>query len=315
MTHLLEFFKRCVIVFRMPLSATRSSPSATASRTSVTVIKKRVTGTVASAPEEDSLAIEGPIEIVLHYDDAQAGRTSKALTLTMRTPGHDAEMITGFLFGEGIIQAASDIDSIEFNTPLDCEPSTRARVHLRTGLQLCADSFDRNFAIHSSCGVCGKTSLDKLTLPATLKIKDATTVDAAWIHQLPDLMHKDQEVFRKTGGLHAAALFSSSDESFTAREDIGRHNALDKVIGAKLRKGRHLAHGQVLCVSGRMSYEILQKALIARIPIIAGVGAPSSLAVALANDFNVTLIGFVRNGSYNIYSCPERIRTPKSPRS
>jgi FdhD protein len=299
----------------MPLSATRSSPSATTSRTSVTVIKQRVTGAVASAPEEDHLAIEDPIEIVLHYDDAQAGRTSKALTLTMRTPGHDEEMITGFLFGEGIIQAASDIDSIEFNEPVDCEPSTRARVHLRTGLQLCADSFDRNFAIHSSCGVCGKTSLDKLTLPATLKIKDATTVDAAWIHQLPDLMHQDQEIFRKTGGLHAAALFSSSDESFTAREDIGRHNALDKVIGANLRKGQHLAHGQVLCVSGRMSYEILQKALVARIPIIAGVGAPSSLAVALANDFNVTLIGFVRNGSYNIYSCPERIRTTESPRS
>lgn len=279
------------------------------SRTSVTVIKQRVTGAAASAPEEDSLAIEDPIKIVLHYDDAQAGRTSKALTLTMRTPGHDAEMITGFLFGESIIQAASDIDSIEFNAPVDCEPSTRARVHLRTGLQLCADSFDRNFAIHSSCGVCGKTSLDKLTLPATLKLKDATAVDAHWIHQLPGLMHQDQEVFRKTGGLHAAALFSSSDESFTAREDIGRHNALDKVIGAHLRKGTHAANGQVLCVSGRMSYEILQKALVARIPIIAGVGAPSSLAVALANDFNVTLIGFVRNGSYNIYSCPERIRT------
>ena len=293
----------------MPPSAAQSPPSATTSRTSVTVIKQRVTGAAASPPEEDHLAIEDPIEIVLHYDDAQAGLSSKALTLTMRTPGHDAEMITGFLFGEGIIQAAGDIDSIEFNEPLDCEASTRAQVHLRTGLQLCADSFDRNFAIHSSCGVCGKTSLDKLTLPATLKIKDPTTVDATWIHQLPGLMHQDQEVFRKTGGLHAAALFSSSDESFTAREDIGRHNALDKVIGANLRKGKHAAYGQVLCVSGRMSYEILQKALVARIPIIAGVGAPSSLAVALANDFNITLIGFVRNGSYNIYSCPERIRT------
>ena len=293
----------------MPNFPTIAPATSAASRTSVTVIKQRVTGVAASAPEEDSLAIEDPIEIVLHYDDAQAGRTSKALTLTMRTPGHDTEMIAGFLFGEGIIQTASDIDSIEFNAPVDCEPSTRARVHLRTGLQLCADSFDRNFAIHSSCGVCGKSSLDKLTLPATLKLKDNTRVEADWIHQLPDLMHKNQEVFRKTGGLHAAALFSSSDESFTAREDIGRHNALDKVIGAHLRKGKHAANGQVLCVSGRMSYEILQKALVARIPIIAGVGAPSSLAVALANDFNVTLIGFVRNGSYNIYSCPERIRT------
>lgn len=293
----------------MPNSPTTATTTSTTSRTSVKVIKQRVTGSTASAPEADHLAIEDPIEIVLHYDDAQAGRSSKALTLTMRTPGHDTEMITGFLFGEGIIQAASDIDSIEFNEPLDCEPSTRAQVHLRSGLQLCADSFDRNFAIHSSCGVCGKTSLDTLTLPATLKIKDDTKVDAVWIHQLPDLMHKDQEVFRKTGGLHAAALFSSSDESFIAREDIGRHNALDKVIGANLRCGTHAAHGQVLCVSGRMSYEILQKALVARIPIIAGVGAPSSLAVALANDFNVTLIGFVRNESFNIYSCPERICT------
>ena len=293
----------------MPPSAAQSSSDATSIRTSVIVIKQGVTGSTASAPEADHLAIEDPIEILLHYDDAKAGRCSKALTLTMRTPGHDEEMITGFLFGEGIIQAANDIDSIEFNTPIDCEPSIRAQVHLRTGLQLCADSFDRNFAIHSSCGVCGKTSLDKLTLPATLKIKDDTVVDAAWIHQLPDLMHKDQEVFRKTGGLHAAALFSSRTDSLIAREDIGRHNALDKVIGAQLRSGQNAARGKVLCVSGRMSYEILQKALVARIPIIAGVGAPSSLAVALANDFKVTLIGFIRNGSYNIHSCPERIRT------
>ncbi|MGC6456342.1 MAG: formate dehydrogenase accessory sulfurtransferase FdhD [Coraliomargaritaceae bacterium] len=293
----------------MSLPAPQSLPNKTTSRTSIKVVKQRVTGAIASPPEEDHLAIEDPIEIVLHYDDSQTGRTRKTLSLTMRTPGHDVEMITGFLFGEGIIQAASDIESIEFNQPIDCEPSTSAQVHLRPGLQLCADSFERNFAIHSSCGVCGKTSLDTLTLPATLTIQDNTVVDANWIHQLPNQMHQDQEVFQKTGGLHAAALFSSKDQSCIAREDIGRHNALDKVIGAHLRRGLNAANGQVLCVSGRMSYEILQKALVARIPIIAGVGAPSSLAVAVANDFKLTLIGFVRNGSYNMYSCPERIRT------
>lgn len=290
------------------LATTKVHTPATA-RTSVKAIKQRVTGSQASAPEQDYLAIEDPIQIDLCYEDAQSGRTTRSLSLTMRTPGHDLEMITGFLFGEGIVQAASDIDSIEFNHIGECHPPTRATVTLRSGLQLCADSFDRNFAIHSSCGVCGKTSLDQLTLPATLKIQDATVVDADWIHHLPERMHNDQEVFRKTGGLHAAALFSTTDENFNAREDIGRHNALDKVVGAYLRSGKTAASGKVLCVSGRMSYEILQKALVARIPIIAGVGAPSSLSVALANDFNITLIGFVRDGSYNIYSCPERIRT------
>lgn len=286
-----------------------TGPTSAPPRTSVKVIKQRVVASSASCPEEDYLAIEDPLEIVLHYDGAFETRVTKQLTLTMRTPGHDREMITGFLYGESIIRAAADIESIHFNEPTGREPATQAHVELRAGLRFSPESLERNFAVHSSCGVCGKTAIENLALPAGLKIDDAVLVDAGLIHELPGQMRNEQEVFRKTGGLHAAAVFTSSGKLLASHEDIGRHNALDKVIGANLLADHHPGHGQVLCVSGRMSYEILQKALIARIPIIAGVGAPSSLAVAIANDFNVTLIGFVRNGSFNLYSSPERIRT------
>ena len=165
----------------------------------------------------------------------------------------------------------------------------------------------RNTAVHSSCGVCGTSQLSQLQLSPELRIQDETQIEVDWIHSLPAQMRQEQDTFRKTGGLHAAAIFSSVGALLASREDIGRHNALDKAIGANLIAGLAPCSGQVLCVSGRMSYEILQKALVARIPIIAGIGAPSSLAVSLANDFNITLIGFVRDSSYNIYSCPERL--------
>jgi FdhD protein len=140
-----------------------------------------------------------------------------------------------------------------------------------------------------------------------LNIIDETKINRDLIHQLPQIMRTSQPTFQKTGGLHASALFSSIGELRVIREDIGRHNALDKVVGAALRSAIIPAPGLILCVSGRMSYEIVQKALVARIPVIAGIGAPSSLAVAMANDFHVTLLGFVRDNSYNIYSCPERL--------
>jgi len=276
-------------------------------RSSVKVIKQRVEGNEASAPEEDYLAIEDPLEITLAYNRTEIS-IEKKLIVTMRTPGHDLELIHGFLYCEGIIQCATDITLVEFNEN-GYSPATTAKVRLRTGLDVSAASCERNFAAHSSCGVCGTTTIGHLQIPLSLRIEDPTQVSAQWIHTLPAQMHHEQETFRQTGGLHAAAIFSPIGQLLTSCEDIGRHNALDKAIGANLIAKLALAQGQVLCVSGRMSYEILQKALIARIPIIVGIGAPSSLAVALANDFNVTLIGFVRNGSYNIYSCPERICT------
>ena len=275
---------------------------------SVKVIKQRVIGSEAQAPEEDYLAIEDPLEIVLAYQ-RHGGTVEKKLIVTMRTPGHDDELIHGFLYCEGIIQCASDIIEITYSGPKLSAAPTRARVELRPELDVSEKSSERNFAVHSSCGVCGTTDIGHLSIPKALRIADDTQIDANWIHELPARMHHEQATFRKTGGLHASAIFSPLGELLASREDIGRHNALDKAIGANLIAQFCPSHGQILCVSGRMSYEILQKALIARIPIIAGVGAPSSLAVALANDFNITLIGFVRDGSYNIYSCPERIRT------
>ncbi|MEN8744281.1 MAG: formate dehydrogenase accessory sulfurtransferase FdhD [Lentimonas sp.] len=287
----------------MPL---KESIHAHGSLSSVKVIKQRVIGYESQAPEEDYLAIEDPLEIVLAYQ-RHAGTVEKKLIVTMRTPGHDDELIHGFLYCEGIIQSASDIIEITYSGPKLSAAPTRARVELRPELDVSEQSCERNFAVHSSCGVCGTTDIGHLSIPKALRIADNIQIDAHTIHELPARMHHEQATFRKTGGLHASAIFSAPGELLASREDIGRHNALDKAIGTNLIAKLSPSHGQVLCVSGRMSYEILQKALIARIPIIAGVGAPSSLAVALANDFNITLIGFVRDGSYNIYSCPERI--------
>lgn len=280
-------------------------------RPSVKVVKQRVVGEEVQPPEEDLLAIEDPLELTLVYN--QTGkRVEKVLTLTMRTPGNDPEMITGFLYCEGIIEKASDVQSICFEEPPGDHPPTRVSVKLHESIQFSPEDFERHFAVNSSCGVCGKTSLGKLALPKSLSLDDDTKVDAKLIHTLPSLMNAKQPTFQKTGGLHAAALFSSEGTLLTSREDIGRHNALDKVIGVQLSDSRIQSGGKILCVSGRMSYEILQKAIMARIPIVAGVGAPSSLAVTLANDFMVTLLGFVRQDSYNIYSNPERITAVSS---
>ncbi|WOO40755.1 formate dehydrogenase accessory sulfurtransferase FdhD [Rubellicoccus peritrichatus] len=275
-------------------------------RPSIKVVKQRVVGEAVLPPEEDLLAIEDPLEISLVYD--QSGESiEKVLTLTMRTPGNDSEMITGFLYGEGIIQQASDIESIRFEDPVGEEPPTRAKVTLQPEIKFKPNDFERHFAVNSSCGVCGKTSLGKLALPESLKFDDKVEIKASLIHELPSLMNAAQPTFQKTGGLHAASLFTSEGKLLGSREDIGRHNALDKVVGMQLLDKSMAQDDNILCVSGRMSYEILQKAIMARIRIIAGVGAPSSLAVTLANDFHVTLLGFVRQGSYNIYSQPERI--------
>jgi len=275
-------------------------------RTSIKVVKQRVVGAKVQAPEEDFLAIEDPLEMTLAYD-RNGGIVEKKLIVTMRTPGHDVELIHGFLYCEGIVQSAADIVDIQLSGNNAHAAPTRARVQLRAGLDVSAKTSERNFAVHSSCGVCGTTSIGHLEIPKALKIDDNIRVSADWVHGLPAKMHDEQATFRQTGGLHASAIFTADGSLLASREDIGRHNALDKAIGANLIAGLTPGNAQVLCVSGRMSYEILQKALIARIPIITGVGAPSSMAVALANDFNITLIGFVRNGSYNIYSCPERI--------
>lgn len=273
---------------------------------SIAVIKQRVEGEALRPPEQDLLAIEDPLEILLSTTtDGQT--TERTLSVTMRTPGQDEELLTGFLFSEGLIDSAADITGIELNQPGDNKPPTRARVHLHAGLAPPAAAHERRLAMQASCGVCGSASLEQLALSPELKLNDTATFPRTLIHDLPARMNEAQPTFQQTGGLHAAALFSPTGELLATHEDIGRHNALDKVIGARLQAAALPATGQMLCVSGRMSYDILQKALRAQIPLVAGVGAPSSLAVLLANEFNVTLLGFVRNRAYNIYSAPERL--------
>lgn len=275
-------------------------------KTSIKVIKQRVAGEKVSSPEEDFVAIEDPLEIRLIFE-SKGKQVEKTLVVTMRTPGHDKELIYGFLYCEGFIQSANEIRKITFDGAKTTAAPTFASVHLAQGIDVSEQSCERNFAVHSSCGVCGTTRIGHLNIPKALKVFDSSKVALENIHTFPEKMHVQQDTFQQTGGLHACALFTSDGQLQILREDIGRHNALDKMIGAGLIQGILPRKGQTLCVSGRMSYEILQKALIARIPLIAGVGAPSSLAVALADDFNITLVGFLRNNSFNIYSHPERI--------
>jgi FdhD protein len=276
---------------------------------SVRVIKQRVSGETVFPPEEDTLAIEDPLQILLILK-REGQSIEKPLMVTMRTPGLDEALIHGLLYSEGIIQCREDITRIELSTGNPHAAPTHARVHLRSGLDTSAASIERNFSVHSSCGVCGTVDIGKLSIPTSLRIDNECTFNSDLLHTLAAKMYAQQSTFQSTGGLHAAALYSVDGDLKLIAEDIGRHNSLDKVIGSRLMSDQTANDYPILCVSGRMSYEILQKAIIARIPIIAGVGAPSSLAVALANDFNITLIGFLRNHSYSIYSCPERIHHP-----
>ena len=252
----------------------------------------------------DELAVEEPLEIQLRYV-RKGWRVRKSLSITMRTPGHDSELAAGFLLGEGIIAEAGHIERIE-NTAtniLCVDLKLHVPVDLR-GLQ-------RNFFASSSCGVCGKASIAALrTSLRPVALTPGPVFSAAAIHRLPGQLRETQEVFDRTGGLHAAALFDTSNALICRREDVGRHNAVDKLLGARLLDGMTPPFaGHLLFVSGRASFELMQKALMAGIAILAAVGAPSSLAVELARESGATLIGFVRDDRFNVYTHPERIRS------
>jgi FdhD protein len=273
------------------------------SRSAIRVRKQKVKGNSVLEAEDDWLAIEEPLQIVLYYYRGEK-QVERQLAMTMRTPGFDTELVAGFLFSEGIIHCREDIEGIDAS---GTKVSPAITVQLRRGIVVDSKQLKRSFSLSSSCGVCGKTTTESLGIPSTLRLEDGFEVDLELIHQLPERMRIVQETFAKTGGLHASALFDSQGEIICAHEDIGRHNALDKVVGEQLLNGGLPCSEKILCVSGRMSYDIIQKALMAQMSIVVGVGAPSSLAVALANDFNLTLIGFVRNGSYSVYSSPQRL--------
>jgi FdhD protein len=249
----------------------------------------------------DRLATEEPMEIQVRG----TGQEAERVAVTMRTPGNDFELAVGFLFTEGLIHSRDEVESVRY-----CEtelPEQRYNVvTVRLTHRFDPGTFQRNFYATSSCGVCGKASIDHIQLECA-PLGPGPTVTRSVISRLPDVLRAAQRVFEQTGGLHASGLFDTGGTLQSLREDVGRHNALDKVVGEAFLQGRVPLSESVLQVSGRTSFEIVQKAAMAGIPIVAAVSAPSSLAVASAKRMGMTLVGFVRGDRFNVYAHPERI--------
>ncbi len=257
----------------------------------------------------DQVAVEEPLEIRLGFS-TPAGRTASSVSITMRTPGDDAELACGFLFSESIVRSQHDIARVEHCGPPapDSGNHNIIRVDLAPAVKVDIGRLKRHFYTTSSCGVCGKSSLDALRVTGATKLGDKhPRFSREVLTGMPTALRERQNTFDQTGGLHAAAAFTSQGEILVVHEDVGRHNAVDKVIGSLMVSDRLPASDLGLMVSGRASFELMQKALMAGMPLLAAVSAPSSLAVALAREFNVSLIGFLRGDTFNIYSGEERI--------
>ena len=257
----------------------------------------------------DHVAVEEPLEIRLGYSTPD-GRAARSVSITMRTPGDDQQLAAGFLYTESIVRRASDITSIDPCGPPapDSGNHNVVRVELGPDVEVDLGRLQRHFYTTSSCGVCGKTSLDALRVIGAEPMHDnELAFDKKVLTAVPDSLRASQDTFEKTGGLHAAAAFSSKGDLIVTMEDVGRHNAVDKVIGSLLLEDRLPASDLGLIVSGRASFELMQKTLIAGMPLLAAVSAPSSLAVQLAQDFGMTLIGFLRGDTFNIYSGEQRV--------
>ena len=255
---------------------------------------------------EDFLAIEEPLEIKLLYGKT-ANRVLKNLSITMRTPGNDKELAVGFLFTEGIIKTAEDLD-LSFLEKPQFDPNS-ITIAIKEDVEINWQKLERHFYTTSSCGVCGKSSINAirtLSDQGDLHVQD-WKMKVEKLVALPGLINEQQAVFQTTGGLHASALFSLNNELIALREDVGRHNALDKLIGSCLLQNNMPLSQQVLLLSGRASFELIQKAAMAGIKMVVAVGAPSSLAVNLAQEFGMTLIGFLRDNRFNIYCNSERV--------
>lgn len=251
----------------------------------------------------DQVATEEPLEIRL----VQGGAT-RTVAVTMRTPGSDAELALGFLFAEGVITHRGQVRRAEPCKGPDADCANILDVELAADVPAPElAGLDRHFFSTSACGVCGKAGLEALRLRLPADVPPGPTVAPGILAQLPDRLREAQGLFDATGGLHAAALFDAEGRLLAAREDVGRHNALDKLFGWAFREGLLPLHGHIVMVSGRSSYEILQKSLVAGVPIVCAVSAPSSLAVELAESFGITLLGFLRGNRFNVYSGAERI--------
>lgn len=274
------------------------------SRPAATLIS--ITKMTASAVSEadDMLAAEEPLEIRLEYGP-EDGRIQKSISVTMRTPGNDFELASGFLYTEGIIHHGSDITGIKH-----CNGANEnvVRVMLSPSVQPDISKLERNFYTTSSCGVCGKSSIEAVRTTCNIPpSEDTLQVSSALVYTLPDTLRQQQAVFDSTGGLHASALFDMEGNILLMREDVGRHNALDKLIGAALETGMLPLDNHILLLSGRASFELIQKAIMAGIKIVAAVGAPSSLAAQMADENGMTLIGFLRGERFNIYTGGQRV--------
>jgi FdhD protein len=258
---------------------------------------------------DDQISIEEPLEITIRYKDKK-NWVENTISITMRTPGDDEDLVRGFLFNERVIEKIDYIESIELTgDPVgQYKLKNKAVVTINNSENIDIDKIKRNFLTNSSCGICGKTSLDSLEIIKKDKIlKSIPKIKHDIIMKSPNMLRQNQSEFSKTGGIHASGLFNASGEIIAVKEDVGRHNALDKLIGFVLEKELLDNSSQFLTCSGRLNFDLVQKALMANIGVLIGVGAPTSLAIDLANKFDMTLVGFVKEDSFNIYSNKEKI--------
>ena len=262
-----------------------------------------------SSNSEDLISIEEPLEMVVRYKKKNKW-IDNSISITMRTPTNDENLIIGLLFCEGIVHKISEIEKIEFlgEKVGKFDLQNKIRVTLNNSENLNTKHLRRNFLTNSSCGVCGKTSMDSLEIICKTKInKGMPKIKSSLITKIPNILLQSQSEFSKTGGIHSSALFNKKGKSLVIEEDVGRHNALDKVIGHSLKNSIFDTKNQFIACSGRISFELVQKTLMVNIGLLMGVGAPTSLAIDLAKRFDITLIGFVKSDSFNIYCGKNRI--------
>ena len=256
--------------------------------------------------KRDVIIVEEPLEIRV-----QAGTEEQVIAVTMRTPGEDFELAAGFLYAEGVISAKDEVTEISYCVGSDRtqQEYNQLTVALRAPTLPDVTHLERHFITNSACGLCGKISLDALAARDLAPVPPGPTIPPETLYPLPETLQQGQHLFSQTGGLHAAALFDRDGNLLALREDVGRHNALDKLIGWGLLNKQLPFADKIIMVSGRASYELLQKSLVARAPILCAVSAPSSLAISLAERFNITLVGFLRGKRYNVYTGVERVRS------
>ncbi len=272
-------------------------------------VRRFRSGELGLADDPDLVATEEPFEIRVGYSRRDGSRAEEPVSVTMRTPGHDEDLAVGFLFTEGIIRSRGDVQSVVARGQRGTDGLINVvRVELAPGVAVDFKRLERNFYMTSSCGVCGKASIDAVAVQGQYDVGAMSfQVSGAALGRLPTALKTQQAVFEQTGGLHASGLFDAAGTILALREDVGRHNALDKVIGHALMHGEVPLAKRGVIVSGRASFELMQKSKMAGVALVAAVGAPSSLAVELAREFGITLVGFLKADRFNVYSRPDRI--------